>query len=184
MTFEPTFSRRSKAVLADSDNDDGSADEEISNIAGDVANKNLEEPIISDEEEVARPTKTTPKVRVKKEVVTSDDDFREVEIKKEVKKVSKSKSRDGKKTSKKEALKSPNVEKRPVEDSDSDAEMMLLKAKYGDGQGINGKKASEKPTEPVVDDKVSKKKDAERKDNVCEHCNKKLPSLANYVQMS
>ena len=55
MTFEPTFSHRSKAVLADSDNDDGSADEEISDIAGDVANKNGdEEPIISDEEEVAR----------------------------------------------------------------------------------------------------------------------------------
>ena len=56
LTFKPTFSHRSKAVLADSDNDDGSADEEISNIAGDVANKSNgdEEPIISDEEEVAR----------------------------------------------------------------------------------------------------------------------------------
>ena len=84
---------------------------------------------------MARPTKTTPKVKVKKEVITWDDDLREVEIKKEVKKVSKNRSRDGKKTSKKEALKSPNIEgtshgKPTAEESDSDAEMMLLKAKF------------------------------------------------------
>ena len=72
---------------------------------------------------MARPTKTASKVKVKKEVVTSDDDLKEVEIKK-VMKVSKNRSRDGKKTSKKEAVKSPNVEEKSqgkvIEDSDSD----------------------------------------------------------------
>ena len=54
------LARRSKAVLADSDNDGGGSDEEAFNIANDIANKIRvnddyeDEPIISDEEEVAR----------------------------------------------------------------------------------------------------------------------------------